>query len=743
MDALSRSNSENSNAADEDDTIQASPAIFQRPPASERNPHRGPSSNLPPCIESPSTRIMEVANMIGSNSSEEAARFKVVMVTRDSPIRPPRVEPFDPKEYSETTPITKPQSAAPKEAFLVRIFESTGSGGYSSELLVMQTELGGLLLRYAASYPPHNWDALEAETMKKGGTERQAIARSDLRLLLSQLRIWSGDDNLDTYIRIREDLASTDSTTFETLWTIFTPGTLVFSRMFLEQDQVFLVMESLPKPRRKIPSKFSRHELDKWELVCLTYDWNGKTFDRRLFLFEIPRFDGKEPIVSLPVYPWKYVQNQTEVREKLLARGSKFRKICVASSSSNMFKYQGQALIDRKGFGFVTEQHDDGGSTHRGPLDRGPTNPVKQPQVQRTFVRDMGHNGTVELVMVDFASHYKYAETGQRLGNITLGIDKPECQCTPEENWEEEQLMLCPPRVLGYILQDKIWAQFLVDGIEEIDEDGSQNAFDDRLVLSEASNLDRKAILMGLVKSHYAAYSDNMYQLEDIVPGKGKGLVILLYEAETLAIATRKPLFSIGVADVGTSAKYVEPNLERIFDLAHKWKAILLIDEADVFLQSRGSGQVGATTERNALVSVFLRVLEYYRGIMILTTNQIAQFDVAVQSRINVAFKYDSLTAKQTADIFKMFLKQCKKKDMVNMKEWDAIIYWCEKQLHKKGFDGRQIRNIITSAVSLAASNNDKLELKHLEILVEIVSDFKNELSMHMDRYKQAQAFKD
>jgi hypothetical protein len=122
---------------------------------------------------------------------------------------------------------------------------------------------------------------------------------------------------------------------------------------------------------------------------------------------------------------------------------------------------------------------------------------------------------------------------------------------------------------------------------------------------------------------------------------------------------------------------------------------------------------------------------------MILTTNQIAQFDVAVQSRINMAFKYDSLTPKQTADIFKMFLRQYKKNDMVNVDEWRDINTWCEKKLPKKGFDGRQIRNVITSAVGLAASNNEKLGVKYLEDVVEIVSDFKDELSKQMDRYKR------
>ena len=47
--------------------------------------------------------------------------------------------------------------------------------------------------------------------------------------------------------------------------------------------------------------------------------------------------------------------------------------------------------------------------------------------------------------------------------------------------------------------------------------------------------------------------------------------------AETVAIATRKPLFAISVADVGTKAKNVEANLAKIFALATSWQAILLM----------------------------------------------------------------------------------------------------------------------------------------------------------------------
>ena len=55
-------------------------------------------------------------------------------------------------------------------------------------------------------------------------------------------------------------------------------------------------------------------------------------------------------------------------------------------------------------------------------------------------------------------------------------------------------------------------------------------------------------------------------------PGVGKTST-----AETVAIAARKPLFSISVADVGTKAKKVEANLAKLFALATSWQAILLI----------------------------------------------------------------------------------------------------------------------------------------------------------------------
>lgn len=71
----------------------------------------------------------------------------------------------------------------------------------------------------------------------------------------------------------------------------------------------------------------------------------------------------------------------------------------------------------------------------------------------------------------------------------------------------------------------------------------------------------------------------------------------------------------ISAGEIPTVAAKLEAQLSRIFKITRHWNAILLLDEADVFLEKRSSDLV-----RNSVVSVFLRRLEYCQGIMFLTT---------------------------------------------------------------------------------------------------------------------------
>lgn len=80
--------------------------------------------------------------------------------------------------------------------------------------------------------------------------------------------------------------------------------------------------------------------------------------------------------------------------------------------------------------------------------------------------------------------------------------------------------------------------------------------------------------------------------MQSIVKGKGQGPVILLHgspgvgmtlTAESIVAMAGKCLFTIGPPDIGLDPAGVEQNLGLLFELAARWRAILLFDEADVF----------------------------------------------------------------------------------------------------------------------------------------------------------------
>ena len=144
-------------------------------------------------------------------------------------------------------------------------------------------------------------------------------------------------------------------------------------------------------------------------------------------------------------------------------------------------------------------------------------------------------------------------------------------------------------------------------------------------------------------------------------------------------------------------------------------------DEADVFLEERKGTK---DLQRNSLVAVFLRVLEYYEGIIILTTNRITSLDVAVQSRIHLAIQYHELTTKQKEKIFRYFLDEAA--DRISGR--DEIDRALPKILRKKRINGRQIRNVLRGAFLLAQADRKKLSLDHIEEVMDATEAFLDSL---------------
>lgn len=62
---------------------------------------------------------------------------------------------------------------------------------------------------------------------------------------------------------------------------------------------------------------------------------------------------------------------------------------------------------------------------------------------------------------------------------------------------------------------------------------------------------------------------------------------------------TGRPLISLTIADLGTKEESIETHLTSWFALAQKWRAILLLDEADIFLERREHKDIA----RNGIVS--------------------------------------------------------------------------------------------------------------------------------------------
>ncbi|RYP13527.1 hypothetical protein DL765_006849 [Monosporascus sp. GIB2] len=229
--------------------------------------------------------------------------------------------------------------------------------------------------------------------------------------------------------------------------------------------------------------------------------------------------------------------------------------------------------------------------------------------------------------------------------------------------------------------------------------------------------LGHKKMVKSLVAQHFRDKESKEGQQVDIVSGKGKGLIILLHgapgvgkttTAEGVAEKFEKPLYQITCGDLGTTAPEVEKALETSFSLASRWGCVLLLDEADVFLAARSR----VDFQRNGLVSVFLRVLEYYTGILFLTTNRIGDFDEAFASRIHISLYYPQLDLDSTLEIFELNLDLIESRLHENKKgdiriDREEILKFAtdyfKNPSHKNAkWNGRQIRNACQTALALA-----------------------------------------
>jgi len=283
-------------------------------------------------------------------------------------------------------------------------------------------------------------------------------------------------------------------------------------------------------------------------------------------------------------------------------------------------------------------------------------------------------------------------------------------QC-PEEHFE----LLLPLKIKGFNLRRKKWYDLMVDRISDIV--WKKEAFTKVVMDSKA-----KEIVRALITKQLASERST-----DLIVGKGNGLILLLHggpgtgktlTAESVAEIAEKPLYRVTCGDVGTKAEAVEKYLESVFHLGKLWGCVVLLDEADVFLEQRDLQDL----DRNALVSVFLRVLEYYEGILILTSNRVGTFDEAFRSRIQLALHYPTLNQFQRLRIWENFIDRLETFDdnAVNISDFRYHL----EDLSKEKMNGREIRNAITTARQYAEYLHTTLTYLHSKDVIEISGRF-------------------
>lgn len=174
----------------------------------------------------------------------------------------------------------------------------------------------------------------------------------------------------------------------------------------------------------------------------------------------------------------------------------------------------------------------------------------------------------------------------------------------------------------------------------------------------------------------------------DLIKGKHGGVVVLAcgkpgvgktLTAEVYAEQTERPLYVLELGELGTNVTQVEENLQRVFTRVARWNAVLQFDECEIFLAKRGED-----LERSAIVGSFLRLLDYYQGILFLTTNRWEVLDHAVLSRVMLKLDYPDLDLPSRAAIWRTML------EAAGLRLVDGTV----EELAHVDINGRQIRNL-------------------------------------------------
>ncbi|KAJ9149384.1 AAA ATPase family protein [Pleurostoma richardsiae] len=512
-------------------------------------------------------------------------------------------------------------------------------------------------LTFKAPFEPfvHRWVEL-TEYMQR--SDLDVTTKAHLVILHDILKYEIGDS-----IKAFEDYVLNGVITFEHLWMIFQPGAVVLSA-HKGPLSAFELEET----------EYMENQCGKFmRLRCDCVDYSGKNFGRFQERIDVPEFIGTKKITGLNAFPFRFHEDRQALTASLVKRGRLFESL----AGHHYKAYSGSAITwDREG--------------NEVPI-----------QVSGRVIVDIDSFNRFSPYRVRYMKDWN-AKDLERLANYKQqhGLaDDGKLRLTPFHH------MLARSRTRGYSLKLKKWLDFFIEQVGEIE--WNNNAFD-KLVLPE----DQKELILAFSESQLEGSS-----FDDVISGKGKGIICLLsgppgvgktLTAEAVAENLRVPLHTLSSGDLGSDPWEVENGLARILELVARWNAILLLDECDVFLEARSTHDL----ERNKVVSIFLRTLEYYEGILFMTTNRVDNIDLAFQSRIHVSLEYPDLTADSRRQIWRNFLGAAALGSDVSERDIE--------ELATLQLNGRQIKNILKTAQLLASRKKSVLKRSFIDTVLAI-----------------------
>lgn len=237
---------------------------------------------------------------------------------------------------------------------------------------------------------------------------------------------------------------------------------------------------------------------------------------------------------------------------------------------------------------------------------------------------------------------------------------------------------------------------------------------------------------------------DHAYLLRDVLTSVvGEGLIVLLsgppgtgktLMAEAVADRSHRPLFYLQAEDLGISAATLGENIKNVFEMATEWNAVILLDEADVFMAERHPHDIA----RNELVSIFLRELEYFSGIIFLTTNLYSTIDSAFRSRVSLHLLFNPLTPEARMVVWRKFLDRLpaskgKALDKGDVESASEITEEDVKELAAWQLNGREIKNAVKMVQSWCDHKGYDMTLSRLENGIKVTTPHSTKSTLEGD----------